>query len=380
MSEKRYLFSAITEDLNKKMVFIGGPRQVGKTTLSLSFLSGTKAESHPGYLSWDDVNDRQAILNQELPAEQKIIILDEVHKYKNWRALVKGLYDKNKSSVRFIVTGSAKLDYFLKGGETLMGRYHYYMLHPFSLNEISKKPSKADLEQLINFGGFPEPFLSGDTKTLRRWQLERNRRVVYDDLRDLESVKDISILENLLTVLPERVGSPLSIEKLRILLNTSHQTMERYIQILERLYVVYRIPPYGSAKVKAVKKEQKLYFYDWAQIADPGIRFENMIAGHLLKYCHYIEDTEGFEMELRFIRNVEGKEIDFIVLKNKKPHFAVECKSGERQLSSTISYYKDRLKIPKVYQVHLGSKDFGHAETTGRVLPFLKFCSEEELI
>lgn len=380
MLEKRYLRQPLVEDLKKKMVFIGGPRQVGKTTLSLSFLSNDKSESNPAYLSWDDIHDRQLILNQELPPAQKLIILDEIHKFKSWRTLVKGLFDKNKSKIQFIVTGSAKLDYFLKGGETLMGRYHYYRLHPFSINEVSKKPTKTDVNQLLNLGGFPEPFLAGDLKTLRRWQLERNRRIVYDDLRDLESVKDIVILENLISVLPERVGSPLSVEKLRVLLNTSHQTMERYIQILERLYVIYRIPPFGSARVKAVKKEQKLYFYDWSQVQDPGARFENMVAGHLLKYCHFIEDTEGYQMELRFIRNVEGKEIDFIVLKDKKPLFAVESKTGERALNSAIGYYKDRLKIPKVYQIHLGEKDFGHPETTGRVLPFIRFCAEEGLV
>jgi hypothetical protein len=184
------------------------------------------------------------------------------------------------------------------------------------------------------------------------------------------------LVELLLSALPERVGSPLSLEKLRILLETSHQTIERYIQILERLYVVYRIAPFGSAKVKAVKKEKKLYFWNWAEIPDEGARFENLVASHLLKYCHFIEDTEGHEMELRYIRNVELKEVDFVVLKDRKPFFAVECKSGERQLSSQIEYFKTRLSIPKVYQVHLGKKDFGNESTTGRVLPFTAFCSE----
>ena len=376
----RYLTPFIKEDLKKKMIFIGGPRQVGKTTCSLSLLGVAATENHNAYLSWDDIGDRQKILNQQLPGGQKLIVIDEIHKYKNWRNLIKGLYDKNKSHIKFVVTGSARLDYLLKGGDSLVGRYHYYRLHPFSLGEATKNPTLSDLEYLLRFGGFPEPFFLGSEKNQRRWQLERNRRVVYDDLRSLENVKEITTIETLVSVLPERVGAPLSIEKLRILLNTSHQTMERYIQILERLYVVYRIPPFGSAKVKAVKKEQKLYFWDWSQVVDSGARFENLVASHLLKYCHFIEDTQGFEMDLRFIRNVEGKEIDFVVLQNKKPIFAVECKSGERALNPAIQYFKDRLIIPKVYQVHLGKKDFGNEETTGRVLPFIEFCKQENLI
>lgn len=378
--KKRYIYSSIKQDLEKKMVFIGGPRQVGKTTLGLSLIGPKTTVKSPAYLNWDVLLDRDAILKQQVPSGQNLIFFDEIHKYARWRGLIKGLYDKNRGEMQFVVTGSARLDLFSKGGDSLQGRYHYYRLHPFSLNELSSNPSKDDLENLMRLGGFPEPLFSGTEKDLRRWQLERNRRVLYEDLRDLERVKDVSLIELLLTTLPERVGSPLSIENLRVLLDSSHQTIERYVKILERLYVVYRIAPYGAPKIKAVKKEQKLYFWDWAQVEDKGARFENMVAGHLLKYCHFIEDTEGFKMELRYIRNVELKELDFVVIKENKPLFAVECKAGERQLSPHIQYFKDRLNIPKVYQVHLGQKDFGNEKTTGRVLPFTTFCKELELV
>lgn len=377
---KRYLFDPIRLDLNKKMVFIGGPRQVGKTTLSLSFLGTRASTKSSAYLNWDALDDRSKILEQKIPSEQKIVILDEIHKYARWRSLVKGLYDKNKEEIQFLVTGSARLDHFSKGGDSLQGRYHYYRLHPFSLMELNPKANFSDLTNLLKLGGFPEPFLSGEEKNLRRWQLERNRRVLYEDLRDLETVKDVSLVELLLSTLPERVGSPLSVEKLRILLDSSHQTIERYLKILEKLYVVYRIAPFGTAKIKAVKKEQKLYFWDWSQVSDPGVRFENFVASHLLKYCHYIEDTEGFEMDLRFIRNVDLKEIDFVVLKNKKPIWAVECKTGEKKLSPHLEYFKTRLQIPKIYQVHLGKQDYGNESTTGRALPFAKFCQEVGLV
>lgn len=362
------------------MVFVGGPRQVGKTTLSLSLLGDKKNSNHPAYLNWDALEDRAQIIEQKIPSNQRLIIFDEIHKYARWRGLIKGLFDKNRNDVKFIVTGSARLDHFSKGGDSLQGRYHYYRLHPFSLTEINPNPNLSDLQTLLKLGGFPEPFLSGQEKALRRWQMERNRRVLYEDLRDLETVKDVSLVELLLSSLPERIGSPLSIEKLRILLDSAHQTIERYIKILEKMYVVFRIAPYGTSKVKAVKKEQKLYLWDWAQVSDPGTRFENLVASHLLKYCHYIEDTEGFEMDLRFIRNFEGREIDFVVLKNKKPIWAVECKTGERRHSPHIEYFKNRLNIPRCYQVHLGKKDYGNESTTGRVLPFTTFCKELNLI
>jgi predicted AAA+ superfamily ATPase len=373
---KRYLFGPIQSDLTQKMVFIGGPRQVGKTTLSLSLLGPNITNKSPAYLSWDILADRANLLEQKIPARKNLIVLDEIHKYARWRGLIKGLYDKNKGSVNFVVTGSARLDHFSKGGDSLQGRYHYYRLHPLSLTELNKSPTKDDLNSLLELGGFPEPFLSGSARNHRRWQLERNRRVLYEDVRDLETVKDISLIELLMSTLPERVGSPLSIEKIRSLLDSSHQTIDRYIQILERLYVIYRIAPFGAAKIKAVKKEQKLYFWDWTQVTNKGALFENLVASHLLKYCHFIEDTEGYEMDLRYIRSMDKREIDFVVIKDKKPLFAVECKTGERQLSPNIEYFKSRLEIPEVYQVHLGAKDFGDAATTGRVLPFTTFCKE----
>ena len=148
-------------------------------------------------------------------------------------------------------------------------------------------------------------------------------------------------------------------------------------EILELIYYAYRIYPYGPPKIRAVKKSPKLYLWDWSEIQSPGARFENMIAGHLLQYCYFIEDTEGHQMELRFLRDTDLREIDFVVLKNKAPLFAVECKTGESHISKHIYYYRDRTKIPKFYQIHLGSKDY--TDGNCRVLPFEKFCELEKI-
>lgn len=371
----RYIQENITHDLADKMVFIGGPRQVGKTTLSKNFLN-------PGlYLNWDNVNDRKSILKFEIDTNSKLIVFDEIHKYRLWRSLVKGIYDKHRPELKIIVTGSARLDHFRKGGDSLVGRYFYHRLHPYSVSELSHLVGPDLITDLLHFGGFPEPFHRQSSSFLKRWQNDRIARIVTQDLVDLESVKDVSLIELLCELLIERVSSLLSIRSLQEDLSTSPATIDRWIGILENLYFCYRIYPYGINRSKAVKKAAKLYLWDWSQVDNPGPKFENFVASHLLKYCHYHHDTYGEKMELRFLKDVEGgKEIDFVVLKNKKPLFAVECKTGERQLQKNLAFYQLALKIPKVYQVHLGKKDFGLAEKGGRVLPFSTFCLEEKLV
>ncbi len=228
MTEQRYLESDIRNDLDEKMVFVGGPRQVGKTTLALSLLGPGHDESSPAYLSWDVLADREAILSERLPSKQPRIVLDELHKYVRWRNLVKGWYDKHKSAVSFIVTGSARLDYYRKGGDSLQGRYHYYRLHPFTLTECRRWDTDPHLfDHLLRYGGFPEPFLRADARFHRRWMREQSDRVLREDLRDLEHVREVSHLELLLRHLPACVGSPLSINSLSKLLHVSHESVDR---------------------------------------------------------------------------------------------------------------------------------------------------------
>ncbi len=373
---QRYIKWHVANDLKSTMVFVGGPRQVGKTTFALTFLP-VPGESHPAYMNWDNISVRSSLLKGELPSNEKCIVLDEIHKFARWRNLVKGFYDTNKTEISFIITGSARLDYYSKGGDSLQGRYHYYRLHPFSLTELNSNPAKSDFEILLKFGGFPEPFLKAEEKFWRRWQRERLQRVIYEDIRGLETIKEISLLELLAEELPNRVGSPLSVKNLKEMLQVAHETVERWLKIFERMYYCFRISPYGPSKVRAVKKEQKLYLWDWSLLRDSGPRFENFIASHLLKYCNLIEDTEGFRMELRFLRDTDRREIDFVVLKEDTPLFAVECKTGERNINPSIFYFKERTNIPYFYQVHEGTKDY--KKNGVRVLPVETFCKELQL-
>ena len=204
-------------------------------------------------------------------------------------------------------------------------------------------------------------------------------QVVSEDIRDLETIKDISSMVLLAEVLPSRVGSPLSLKSLSEDLQVSQPTVDRWIQILSNLLYCYTILPFGAPKIRAVKKLIKLYLWDWSQVEDLGFRFENLFASHLLKYCNYITDTEAYNMEIRYLRGTDRREIDFVVMKNKKPLFAVECKTGEKALSPHIPYFLERTTIPEIFQVHLGTRDFG-SNKTGRVLPFVKFCEEMGLV
>lgn len=377
MHTPRYLQASVAEALRKKMVLIGGPRQVGKTTFALGFFGPGADATHPAYLNWDHPSVPPRLRRAELPAGEGLLLLDEIHKYSRWRNLLKGIYDTEKSRRRIIVTGSARLDYYRKGGDSLAGRYRYFRLHPFSLRELSAMPSRSDLDALLKFGGFPEPLFAQNEAEQRIWRRDRMSRVIREDLRDLEQVREISLIEHLADLLPTKVGSPLSVKSLREDLQIDHKTAERWLQILENLYVCFRVSPYGPPRVRAVKKERKLYLWDWSEVEPAGPRFENMVACQLLKYCHWIEDTEGHAMELRYLRDTDRREVDFVVLKNRKPLFAVECKSGDAAIGPALRYFAERTPIPRFYQTHLGERHYA----TGKVMvvPFIRLCEELDL-
>lgn len=371
MNINRTLSEYITSDLKRhKMILIGGPRQVGKTTLAKSYTSNGNQ-----YLNWDYLSDREIIRKHNVDHNLSLVVLDEIHKYAKWRMLIKGLYDKYKESLAIIVTGSARLDHFRKGGDSLFGRYHYYRLHPLTLGELDPTFSEKTLNELLLFSGFPEPFFEKNEDLLRRWNRERISRVVNQDIRDMQNIKELSLMEMLIDLLPSKVGSLLSIKSLQEDLEVSPNTVSKWIELLELVYYCYRISPYGSPKIRAIKKAQKLYLWNWTEITEKGALFENLVASHLLKYCHFLEDTKGHRMELRYLRDVDGREVDFVVIKDKKPVFAVECKSGEKELSPSIIYFKERTNIPKFYQVHLGTGQKTINDV--KVLPFREFCRIE---
>lgn len=375
LPERIYVVS-ILKDLEKKMVFIGGPRQIGKTTLAISLIKNYK-DGSPAYLNWDNELSRKTILRSDWPKDEPLIVFDEIHKRKNWQSLVKGIWDTWKNTQKFIVTGSARLDIFRKGGDSMLGRYHYYRIHPYTLPELGI--NSENLKLLMHYGGFPEPLIERNETELRRWHLQRISKIVRIDLRDLENVSDLDKVELLAESLQSKVGSLFSYKSLAEDLETSDKTIKRWVKILDSLYYCYLIAPYGSTKIKALKKTQKLYLWDWSQIENESARFENMVASHLLKLCDYWQDVLGYRTELRYIRDETGKECDFIVLKDRKPVFAVECKLNSTDISPSLLYFKSKLNIPKWYQVNLNDKN-RIIDPTFSILSFDKFCKEVGLV
>jgi uncharacterized protein len=344
------------------MVFLAGPRQVGKTTLARS-LPGGRA----GYLNWDAADHRERILKRELP-NSPLWVFDELHKYRQWRNYLKGLYDTRPARRRILVTGSARLDFYRFGGDSLQGRYHLLRLHPLSVAEL-KLAKPADLRDLLALGGFPEPYFGAAEVDAKRWSREYRSRLVREEIAGLERVQDLGHLELLMLRLPELVGSPLSINAVREDLQVSHKTVANWLNILERLYAIFRLSPFGAPRIRAVKKEQKHYHWDWTLVSDQALRFENLVASHLLKWVHYQQDAKGRDLELRYFRDTDRREVDFVVVEHRTPTLFVECKWGDAEIDRGLRYLKARFPPCESWQVSAtGTKDYVTPENI-RVAP-----------
>lgn len=386
--KKRYLVPHLLRDLDDKMVFIGGARQVGKTSLA-RYIAENHFRSYD-YLNWDSRDDRKNILQSQFKGDAAIVLFDEIHKYKDWKNYLKGQFDKHKGDFKILVTCSARLDVYRRGGDSLMGRYYYYRLHPFSIaeflerkNEIvplkemafleSSQETKEALGVTLKFGGFPEPLLKQSEKELRRWHNQRVERLVKEDIRDMENIRELSLLQVLVDILPAKVGSLLSLNSLREDLSVAHKTVSNWMDVLERFYYHFRIYPFHHKKIKSLKKEPKLYLWDWSEVPDnSGGRLENIVASHLLKLCHFLNDTEGYKADLYFLRDIEGREVDFLVTEGGKPWFAVEVKSTSKEISKNLAYFGGRLEIPFLYQV-VSENDVDIRKDTIRIISLDRF-------
>ena len=378
--KERYLEDMLNEVCfqSGKMAFMSGARQCGKTTLAKRILRQYKSGR---YYNWDEIKFRRLWTKDPSgiipPAAQDdarpLIVLDELHKAKSWKSNLKGVYDTLEHPCDILVTGSARLNVYRKGSDSLLGRYYHLRLHPFSLHEmLRRKPeiapsdllhavfdrsiqisgsAKEYLPLLQRFGPFPEPLLAGTDRTQNLWRRNRVERIVREDLRDLSRLPELSQVEMLASLLPERAANPLSITSLSEDLEVAYTTVRRWLQYLNELYYFFEVKPYSKSLSRAIKKEGKLYLWDWSEVENEASRFENLVALHLLKYCDYLTDSGAGKYELRYLRNKEKKEIDFLLLKNNKPWLPVEVKLNQERVSENWNVFLPQINSPYALQV-----------------------------
>ena len=358
-THSRYIEEYILKDLEKKMAFISGPRQCGKTTLVKNVIRNKKSL----YLNWDDVQGRKKILQQSWIDEDEIIAFDEIHKYSRWKNLVKGIFDTQKEKHKFLVTGSARLDIYRKGQDSMLGRFFSWRLHPLCLSELThnfKVESKNLLSNLLEFGGFPEPFFSQDLTFVKRWRRERVNLIFRQDIRELANIRDINLLEMFYFSLAERVTSEISLNNIARDLEIAPKTAKAWLTLLENTYALFSITPYSKNITKAVTKYPKVYFYDNGEVqGDIGAKLENLVANHLYKKVHFLQDFTGDRYELSYIRDNNGHEVDFVIIKNRKPEILIEVKSGKESREKSLYYFKEKLNPKKSIQLVQNPKEEG---------------------
>jgi len=346
---KRYLETHIKRDLKEKIVILSGPRQVGKTTLSKQLISSTV------YLNYDSTGDRKIIKNEEWARDVQLVIFDELHKMKNWKSWIKGIYDTEGIPPALLVTGSARLETYKKGGDSLAGRFFSHRLHPLTVKEIcfflNETPKNA-LDKLIKFGGFPEPYLKNNETFVKRWRRTHVDTIIREDLLDLEQVRDLKSIEILIDLLRARVGSSTSYSSLANDLQVSVHTVKHWLQILENLYVIFPVRPYHKNIARSILKEPKYYLYDTGAVdGDFSAKLENVVASALLRELHFLEDTTGCRVSLNYLRDKEKNEVDFLTLVDNNPSFMIEVKLSDDSFSKSLYRFHKFLKDAKPIQL-----------------------------
>ena len=333
----------IIKDINKKIVFIVGPRQVGKTWLTIEI---GKKFNNVTYLNFDKFEDRQIILSELWPPSTELLILDELHKMKGWKNYLKGLFDTKAEQLKILVTGSARLDIFKQSGDSLAGRFFTHRLLPFTISELKDDPISDDIERFIQRGGFPEPFLAESDVEAKRWRNQYIDGLIRTDVLDFEKVHGLRTIQIVFELLRRGVGLPLSYASIARDVNASPTTVIKYIQILEALYIIFRVTPYCRNIARSILKEPKIYFYDTGLIiGDEGARFENFTALSLLKHVFGKNDVEGKNSDLKYIRTKEKKEIDFCLVDDNKIMELIEVKLNDSSVSKTLRYFCNKYSL-----------------------------------
>jgi predicted AAA+ superfamily ATPase len=359
-----------------KMALVSGPRQCGKTTLAKMMLA---KRALGRYYNWDEFEFRHAWAKKPSavipPAEGRevpLVVLDEIHKDRLWKRNLKGLYDTLSAPCDFLVTGSARLNVYRRGSDSLLGRYFHFRLHPFSLREMERddvlgpdallktlfsraaergRQAERHLAALMEYGPFPEPLFEQDARAARLWRRTHEQVIIREDLRDISRLPDLGRLELMAALLPERVGSLFSVASLREDLEVSFDTVRRWTTYLKELYYLFEIKPYSRRIPRSLRREGKIYLWDYGAIKEESPRFEDLVACHLLKTCHFWTDTGEGEFDLHFLRNKERQEIDFLIVRDGVPWLPVEVKSSDTDLSPNWRKFMDLLPCPRGLQI-----------------------------
>lgn len=372
MSDRPRLYATVLEDhfrRNRQMALVSGARQVGKTTACRAV--GT------AYFNWDNQDDRRMLLLgpgalaerlglDRLRTEPVRVVLDELHKYAKWKQLLKGFFDTYHDRTQVLVTGSSRLDVFRRGGDSLMGRYLLYRMHPWSVAECVRvevpdqeiRPpvpiSPEDWEALWTHGGFPEPFVRRDARFTRRWRSLRMDQLAREDLREVTRVQELGSMETLMRILAERSGQQLVFANLAAELGVAPETVRRWVDLLARLHFGFLVRPWFTNVAKSLRKEPKWFLRDWSGITDDGARAETLVACHLLKAVEGWTDLGLGEFELRYLRDKQKREVDLLVIRDQKPWFLVEVKKSETRLSPALAHFQEQTAAPHAFQAVLG--------------------------
>lgn len=345
-----------------QMVFLVGPRQVGKTTIAKKLQSRFEKSL---YLNFDSLKDRQMILSGQsfiedifptsvLMDSKPLIIFDEIHKYRDWKNYIKGFYDLYRDHYRIIVTGSARLDIYQSGGDSLMGRYFQYNIHPLSVSELIspndanflKEPhylANRSFDNLFKYGGFPDPYSNAVDQYYNLWQSTRFKQLIHEEIRSLANLQEIYLLEMLAEILKSRVGQQLNSSNLAKQIGVTSQTVSRWINILDSFYYCFSIRPWFKNVTRSLVKDPKIYLWDWSLITNEGQKVENFIASHLLKFVHFYSDTGLGKFELFYLRDIDKREIDFLVVRDNIPFMIVESKTSDIKISKSMRHFINQL-------------------------------------
>ncbi|MFP4510953.1 MAG: ATP-binding protein [Spirochaetaceae bacterium] len=372
---------------NRQMAFVSGPRQVGKTTLARSI------STEHIYRNWDNQNDRQTILSgpdslardlalDQIWSKKPIVVLDELHKYRKWKQFTKGFFDSYGDRTGILINGSARLNIYRKTGDSLMGRFFHYRLHPLSVAEVAhpvgtdallRPPARESddvFQNLMRFGGFPEPFIRAEQRFFNKWSRLRHEQLFQGDLRDLGTVSDIALIETLARIVTHQSGQLVNYTTLSKQLNVAVDTVRRWLGVLGDLYFSFPVRPYFPNVPKALRRQPKVYLWDWSLVENAGQRAENMVAQHLLKAVHFWTDNEFGSFDLHFLRDKQKREVDFLITREAKPWILIEVKqSATGRVSPALKYYADILPVDHAFQVELDASYVDHdcfAASNGR--------------